>query len=956
MTLNIHFLGHLRLFLEGEPYKFSVLPKAHQLLAYLLLHRETAVPRDHLAFLLWDDVPESEARANLRRHLHDLRRALPQETEWLISDGKTIRWNTDAPIWFDVAAFETLCQDKSRLSEAVVLYTGDLLTDLYDDWLIPHREQLQELYFTTMTRLINRERERGDLTQAMMYARQLLSHDPLREDVVRHLILMRHESGDRSGALQLYQQFEERLADELGVEPMAETTAVYQAILENTLPIETRAEVQAEVRATTPKPKHNLPMFPASFLGRREELSHIREQLGQSRSAVRLLTITGPGGSGKTRLAIEAAVQLREQAAVLFPDGLFFVPLAELVDPDQISATVLQTLQINPKNQEPATAVREQLQDKKILLVLDNFEHLLPAAQKVSQWLTTAPDLHILVTSQVPLHLYGEHELPLDPLPLPTDKAIDPAELLEYPAIALFVDRARAVRPEFNLTSENAAAVTEICASVDGMPLAIELAAARSKFFTPAAMCAQLQQRLPFLSGRVRDLAARQQTLRATIDWSYNLLSPDEQILFRSLAVFAGAFDMAAAEAIGTAVIPATADFYALLEALIDKNMVRQRPGAEPTFRLLSTLREYGLEKLTQSAMTAQVNDLHGRYYRQWAEAAEMGLRTPEQKQWIERFSYAETNLMAALRWLFHEPQHLLNCTEGALLTAALERFFILRGYLNEAYHWLQIALSYRQQLPTSQQIRLLNKSGSCAQWLGKYEQAQVWHEEALQLSRESHDEVSLAHTLHFLGNIFGRQGDYTTSRELLTESLVYHRRLPGITHNQLNPLLNNLAIVERRLGHLDAAVLLLDEVITMRRVNNDLLGLASTLNNLGTLYLFQEHYDEAAALFYESLTISQTTKDQLSLIASIAHVAHWSALQHQHEQAIRLYAAVATQRRLLNAPATADVQADQENYLSQARHQIEQAAYEHAWQAGTQLTLETALGEAARLLKSVLS
>ncbi|MCB0034814.1 MAG: tetratricopeptide repeat protein [Anaerolineales bacterium] len=951
MTLNIHFLGHLRLFQEGKAYKFTVLPKAHQLLAYLLLHRETAVPRDHLAFLLWDDVPESEARANLRRHLHDLRRALPKGTEWLISDSKNIRWNVEAPIWFDVATFEELCQDNNHLSEAVVLYTGDLLTDLYDDWLIPHREQLQELYFTTMTRLINRERERGDLTQAMMYARQLLGHDPLREDVVRDLILMRHESGDRSGALQLYQQFQARLADELGVEPMPETTVVYKAILENTLSIEGRTEVQTVLS----KPKHNLPLFPVSFLGRREELSHISEQLGQSASAVRLLTITGPGGSGKTRLAIEAAVQLREQAAALFPDGIYFVPLAELVDPDQIPAMVLQTLQINPKNQDPATAVREQLQNKKMLLILDNFEHLLPATQAVSQWLSRAPHLHILVTSQVPLHLYGEHELPLDPLPLPTDKVIDPTELLKYPAIALFVDRARAVRPDFNLTSENAAAVAEICASLDGMPLAIELAAARSKFFTPAAMCTQLQQRLHFLTGRVRDLAVRQQTLRATIDWSYNLLTPEEQTLFRSLAVFSGTFDMAAAEAIGTAVIPATADFYELLEALIDKNMVRQRPSMQPTFRLLSTLREYGLEKLTQSAMTAQVNDLHGRYYRQWTEAAEMGLRTPQQKQWIEQFSYVETNVMAALRWLFHEPDHLLNCTEGALLTAALERFLILKGYLNEAYHWLQIALGYRQQLPADQQVRLLNKSGSCAQWLGKYEQAQVWHEEALQLSRKNNDKVGLAHTLHFLGNIAGRQGDYATSRELLTESLVYHRRLPDITLNQLNPLLNNLAIVERRLGNLEAAAQLLDEVIAIRRVSNDLLGLASTLNNLGTLYLFQECYDEAAALFYESLTISQTTKDQLSLIASIAHVAHWSALQNWHEQAIRLYAAVATQRQLLNTPATADVQSDQEKYLTQVHSQIDAAVYEQAWQAGSQLTLEAALHEASQLIQPVL-
>ncbi len=953
--LNIHLFGYLRLFAAGQLLPFTTLPKTQPLFAFLLLHRHEAVVRDSLAFLLWDDVPESEARANLRRHLHDLKKALPPapaDTPWLLRAGTTLQWNPAAPFWLDVAEFEVRCDASHQLAEAVTLYTGDLLPHLYDDWLFPERERLQMRYLNALMQLIERERARGDLRQAQMYAQLLLNHDPLREDAVREMMALRYELGDRSGSVQVYQRYHERLAEELGVAPMPETLALYETISQNkpltsSQPPQVKTEpVVASVTAVSQP--HNLPAQLTPFIGRREEVTAVSQLIGPKNSPTRLLTITGPGGTGKTRLSLRVAEDLRQEQPAYFPDGLYFVGLSSLTDPAQVVTAVAEVLGVGEQNgRSLLDSLKTNLQSKRLLLILDNFEHVLAAAADMADLLTAVPGLHLLVTSQAVLHLYGEHEFPLAPLPLPQPgQSLPAAELLDYAAIALFVARVQAVQPGFKLTEANSEAVVTICRQLDGLPLALELAAARSKLFTPEAMLAQLNSRLRFLTGQARNLAARQQTLRATLDWSYNLLEPAEQAAFNQLAVFVRSFSMAAAETVLT-----QADDYAtldLLAALVDKNMLRHLPPAEnetePRFRMLQTLREYGLEKLAASGAEASTHQRYAAYYLEQAEQAEMGLRSSEQRQWLAWLRQEDHDLMNALNWLFHHAADPANGAVAARLATALERFWSVQGRYLETRLWLGRGMTFADQLSPAEQIRLFNKAGSVCQWLGDYETAVTHHQRALTLARQTNDQTSLAHTLHFLGNSAGRQGDYETARTRLEESLVYHRTLPDIIPAQIMILLNNLAIVYRRLGDYDRAAALLQETLAMREQVGDTIGQSSVLANLGGLAVLQGDLVRAQTLFRQSLQIRLEINDRLGLINSLHQMAELAQAQKLFVRSVTLFAAGVRQRELLQVSMTADTQADYDRDIEQLRTVLETAVFVQAWAKGTAMTLDEAV------------
>ncbi len=951
--LQIHLFGHLRLLLDGQPYRLHTLPKTPLLLAYLLLNRDTAVPRDHLAYLLWDDVPESEARANLRRHLHDLRRALPANTDWVFSDAKSVQWQPAAPIWLDVAEFERLSQDTGRLAEAITLYTGDLLQELYDDWLIPHRERLHGLYFTAVTRLMERERSRGDLPQAMIYARQLLQHDPLREDVVRSLILMRHESGDRAGAMQLYQQFASRLDEELGVAPMPETTAIYEAIATNTPltpspshPITASPHDVPRADPPSAPPPHNLPARLTSFVGREQEMAQVSRLVS---GPTRLLTITGPGGSGKTRLALETAHWLWQNQPESFPHGVFFVGLAAVNNPDFVVTAVAETLGIRETPGQPALpGLINQMRSQKLLLVLDNFEHLLPAATMVSDLLTAVPDLRLLVTSQTPLHLYGEQEFPLPPLPLPDrDNMPSPAELQQYAAIALFLERLQAVQLDFALTVESAPVIVEICHYLDGIPLALELAAARGKLFTPAAMLAQLSQRLRFLSSQARNLPARHQTIRAAIDWSYHLLEPVEQEVFARLSLFATSFTEAAAMALCVDLLAEQTAFSEILYSLVDKNILRALPDADgggPRFRMLQTLREYGLEKLGQSPTSTNSHSRYALYFTELAQQAEEELRYGDQMAALRCLRREDLNIMAALEWLMAHLDDPENGRMAARLVSSQERFWSFQGRFSEAGLWFGRVLPLAHLLPLDEQIKLYNRAGVISQQQGDYTTAATHHATALALARQLEEPLSLAHTLHYLGFAAGRQGHYQESQQLLEESLAIMQQLPGDNTASVTTLLNNLSIVYRRMGALDKAVAVLTESLALKRQRNDRIGLPAVLGNLGQLVADQGDLEQAEAYVREGLLIRVELQDQPGLLISIEQMTDLLQRRGQVATAVTLLAAVGTQRRLINQPLTIPMQQEREAGLAQMRAALGETAFNAAWAEGEQMTLDTAV------------
>jgi predicted ATPase/class 3 adenylate cyclase len=430
---------------------------------------------------------------------------------------------------------------------------------------------------------------------------------------------------------------------------------------------------------------NNLPLQPTPFLGREDEVREVAALL--SRPDVRHLTLTGPGGSGKTRLALQVAADSLED----FADGVFFVALAPLTDPALVPSAIAAALGVREEGGRPLDdRLREYLADRELLLVLDNFEHLADAAPLVADLLGASAALKVLVTSRVPLHLRAEHEYPVPALDLPPRKPPPTAEqLTQYDAVRLFIARAQAVKPDFAVDNESAPAIAEICWRLDGLPLAIELAAARIRMLPPPALLARLEQRLPLLTGGPRDAPARQRTLRDTIAWSYDLLEPDEQTLFRRLAIFAGGCTLEAAEEV--AALDDNLDVFAGLEQLVEQNLLRQeeRPGGKPRFLMLETVREFGRERLGESQEADEIAARHAAFFTAWLEQVDPEPRGPDQAERLELVDAEQDNLRAALGWSLRQ------APETALrLAIAQHWYWYLRGRVGDGRSWLERALA----------------------------------------------------------------------------------------------------------------------------------------------------------------------------------------------------------------------------------------------------------------------
>src|ERR687894_2385677 len=432
---------------------------------------------------------------------------------------------------------------------------------------------------------------------------------------------------------------------------------------------------------------NNLPMQPTPLVGREREVEDVRERL--LAPEVRLLTLTGPGGTGKTRLALQAAADLLDE----FEDGVFFVALATLTDPTLVASTVAQVLDVRESGDQPLIeGVKDYLKDKRLLLVLDNFEQVLEAAPLAGE-LLSAPRLKVLATSRIPLGVYGEHEYAVPPLAVPDPKRLPGLEALsQYEAVRLFIERARAAKADFAVTSENAPAVAEICARLDGLPLAIELAAARVKLLPPGAMLGRLGRRLKLLTGGARDLPERQRTLRGAIEWSHTLLEEGEKTLFARLAVFSGGRTLEAIEAICDTEGDLPIEAFEGVSSLVDKSLLRQEegPNGEPRFVMLETVHEFAREKLGQSAETQEIKRVHAEYFLTLIEVAHPELKGPDQLEWLERLEAEHDNMRAALSWASERKE-----VEVALrLGGSLWWFWWMRGYYSEGRRWLQEALA----------------------------------------------------------------------------------------------------------------------------------------------------------------------------------------------------------------------------------------------------------------------
>ncbi len=736
---------------------------------------------------------------------------------------------------------------------------------------------------------------------------------------------------------------------------------------------------QMEVKPVEARPA-GFPVQRTRFVGREKEVTAARELL--MRPDVRLVTVTGPGGIGKTRLAVEVASGLVEG----FPGGTYFVPLSALTDPGLIASVVVQTLGMREAgSQSPLEILKKKLQDPlhpPLLLLMDNFEHLTAAASTVAELLAMAPNLKIVVTSRAALHVYGEQEFPVPPLALPDSLSrLSLEALLQYPAIALFVQRAVAAKPDFELNRENARTVTEICTRLDGLPLAIELAAARVKVLSPASMLTRLTNRLQLLTGGARDLPQRQQTLRSAIDWSYDLLSSADQKLFRRLSVFVGGSNLEGVEAVCDTKGDLDLDLLDGMASMVDKSLLQQveQPNGESRFLMLETIREYALEKLEASGEQALTKRAHAAYCLVLAEEESTAPSGADEAEWLERFALEHDNFRAALEWLTETG----DAEWGLRLCAALFRFWETREYLAEgrdrfgkllklpaaasptktreratflagvlASEQLDYAssdalfsesLDLARQLGDKQGIAVsLNGLAVNARHRGESTAAHALFEEGLTLWRELGDQKAVARCLSNLAGVVKLQGNYANAHSLYEECLAIFLGLGDRTGVAWS--LNSQGDVARDQGDSTAAQALYERALGIFRELGDRWGIAGTLTDLGTLAREQRNISAAHVLYRESLKLFQELEHKRGIARLLECFAALAAAQRQPERALRLAGAAAALRQSIGAPLGPAEHTKLEAILDPARQALANTTGATAWLEGWALPVEKAI------------
>jgi predicted ATPase/class 3 adenylate cyclase len=689
----------------------------------------------------------------------------------------------------------------------------------------------------------------------------------------------------------------------------------------------------------------NLPMQLTTLVGREADIAHISAMI--EREGDRLVTLTGPGGTGKTRLALAVAAE----ALDAFPDGVWFVDLAPLTDPALVLPAIASVLGVRePGGQGLLPAIEAFLASKRLLLVLDNVEQVLDIAPQLASLLMACPRLSMLVTSREPLQVRAEQQVAVAPLDLPPAEAVLPlSELARVPAIDLFVQRAAAIVPGFALTEENAPIIAAICQRLDGLPLAIELAAARVRLLPPRALLERLEHSLPVLTGGPRDAPARQRTLRDAIAWSHDLLEEDEPTLFRRLAVFSGGWTLEAAEAVVSH--DGALDVFTGITALADKSLVRPvaTPGPDPRFGMLETIREFGLEQLTAAGEVDTTRLRHADYLVSFSEALSAELFQATTPELLERLAAEHDNVRAALVWLDQQGDE-----ETIIrLAAGLGWFWFVRGFGTEGISWLERARSPRSAVAGPFRAAALNWASVLTLPRKDHVSAAELAALSVSLLRESSDEsASLAMALLSQGRATGYSGDRARGSALLEESLALARVLDHPLF--IGASLDSLAEFAFLDGDLDKATTLATEALDMQRCHQPLWGTSFSLALLGEIALARADPSAASVYYSESIALARALGDTTFLGAGLAAIGTIAADLGLAEQAARLLGAAEAMSQVAGAWSFIAARGQNRPAIDTARAALSEDAFAAAWAHGRRLSREQATAEALQTAESL--
>jgi predicted ATPase/DNA-binding SARP family transcriptional activator len=883
-------------------FRGKLQPKRLALLIYLAHPPRRFHRRDSLMALFWPELDSGGARNSLRQSLYELRRTLGKGI--LTGRGYEEVAVVERFLWSDVVAFE-FALEKDQMERALALYRGDLLEGFhvqnvapeFEHWLEAERVRLRNRAVRASLALSDREEALGDLARAAQWTQTAARFDPDNESVLRRLVDLLDRAGDRVGAVRVFNAFARRTREEYDIEPSEETRTLIDAM---------RARTEPQEPSPTPEPGILEP--PTTFIGRERELVALERLLLDP--TTRLVTLTGLGGSGKTRLALQFARRMEEH----FEDGIIIIAVGDAPDAEEVLSRIAQRLGLRENNlQRPLEAAQRYLEQREMLLVLDEFEHVRAAGPQIIRLLQVAPRLKVLTTSRAPLKVSSEREFSVPPLSLPEPGLKATVEFpLNSEAVALFIARGRGVRPDFQLTAKNVEAVSEICCRLDGIPLAIELAAARVKALTPEAIAKRVEERFAFLRDGPTDQPLRHQSLEGAISWSYELLDEVERTLFRRLGVFAGGFGLELAEMLFET------DGYSALElidglaALVDYGLVSQLEIAgEPRFVMLDTVHAYAQKLLAESGEEDAWRGRHAKHLVAWAEDGEQYYCTHEQDFWFQRLEREHENVRVALRWVLDHRE----ASIAVRLGAALWPFWYLSGYLVQARPWLERILGTKGRAPRiarakaligaswmasgaaeharaveyakkgaelyhaagdlSGQIRALETLGFVRLEAGEVERAQSAFEECLTKSQALGDERRQSIALDALGQVALARGDDLSAESLFRRSVSLARRIGHPI--AVGQGLWCLGDVARRSGALDRATNFYEDALTIYREAGQKINIAWTLSCLGRALVesgrirtARESYGEALRLFQE-LGYARGMAHTLSGFAAIA-------------------------------------------------------------------------------------